>query len=315
MRFEDTGSGLRVQAPAKINIYLEVGRKRPDGFHDIDSLFQAVSLYDELEFTPAPAGEILLEESGIRAAEGNLVWRAADMLRRSDLCASSPPGVRVRLRKRIPQGGGLGGGSSDAAATLLALTKLWDLEASVPELLPLAARLGSDVPFFLIGGTARCRGRGEVVEPLGDHLGGSGPLAYVLVSPRLNMDTKRAYEELDRSRDPNFTLTKKSPLDSMADASVRCGPRGDDAFFFCQNLFFNRFEAVVYALYPRLRDLYHQLQTEAFLKVLLSGSGSTIFGLCKNGGEARQLQEKLSAKLEADVYAVESVAAWNSASL
>ncbi len=320
MQFEATADGIKVLTPAKINLHLEIGPRRADGFHDIDSLFQAVSLYDDLEFAPAPSGEIQLAEDGIDAGESNLVWRAADLLRRSGLCSSSAvPGVTIQLRKKIPQGAGLGGGSSDAAATLLAIVRLWGVRVTMEELLPLAAELGSDVPFFLTGGTARCRGRGELVEPLTDHLGAPRPLAFVLVYPKLSVGTRDVYEELDRSRDPNFTLTEKSLLDSMPDASVRCGSLDGDVSIlrelYPRELIFNRFEDVVYSLFPRLRELSVRLQAEAFLKVLLSGSGSTIYGVCENGTQAGLLEEKLSAELEADVFAVESVAAWPPASL
>ena len=320
MQFEATADGIKVRTPAKINLYLEIGPRRADEFHDIDSLFQAVSLYDELEFTSAPGGAIRLVEDGIDAGESNLVWRAADLLRRSGLCSSATaPGVTIQLRKRIPQGAGLGGGSSDAAATLLALARLWGVSATIEVLLPLAAELGSDVPFFLTGGTARCRGRGELVESLANHLGAPRPLAFVLVYPGLSVATKDVYEELDRSRDSNFTLTKKSPIDNMPDASVRCGSqRGDVSLhreLYLRELLFNRFEDVVYSLFPRLKELSVRLQAEAFQKVLLSGSGSTIYGVCQDGTQADLLEEKLSAELEADVFAVESVAAWRPASL
>lgn len=319
MQFEATPDGIKVLTPAKINLHLEIGPRRADGFHDIDSLFQAVSLYDELEFAPLSSGEIRLEEAGIDVGESNLVWRAAAALRRSGLCSPAVPGVSIKLRKTIPQGAGLGGGSSDAAATLLALARLWGVRATARELLPLAAELGSDVPFFLTGGTARCRGRGELVEPLADHLGAPRPLAFVLVFPRLSVGTKAVYEELDRSRDPNFTLTEKSPIDSIPDASVRCGSQEVSASLLLERclreVLFNRFEDVVYSLFPRLKGLYVRLQTEAFLKVLLSGSGSTIYGVCENGAQADRLERKLSVELDADVFAVESVAAWPPASL
>lgn len=301
MRFETTSTGLRVFAPAKINLYLEVGPRRADGFHDIDSLFVAVGLYDEIELTPLPAPAIEIDESGIADGERNLVWSAADLFLKSSF---APPdvGVRLSLHKRIPVGAGLGGGSSDAAATLLGLCRLWGRDVSAAELLPLAEQLGSDVPFFLAGGVARCRGRGEeVVSWPKERL---SKLHFVLVYPGVSVSTKEAYGNLDRSRDPNFTLTGTSALDTIPrECTYRLLAKED--------VLFNRFEAVVYALLPPLQQLYNRLHKESFAKVLLSGSGSTIFGLCESGEEACRLSEKLSAELpEAEVFAVESLDAW-----
>jgi len=300
MRIESTpNGGIRVLAPAKLNLYLEVGPRRSDGFHEIDSLFHAVTLFDELEFDPLPAGEIRLEEDGIAAGEKNIVLKAAHLLRRSiGPRAEKEIGVRIRLRKGIPEGAGLGGGSSDAAATLVGLSSLWGWRSGY-ELFRLAAELGSDVPFFLVGGTARCRGRGEIVSSWASAFDGGRPLHFVLVYPRLKVPTKVAYEMLDASRGHAFALTAPSPLDSMPPASIRARLESG-------GLFFNRFEDVVYSSFPALGDLHACLSKEPFVKVLLSGSGSTIYGVCRDGEEARRLAQRLSATLAAEVFAVSS---------
>lgn len=300
MKIESTSDGLRVLAPAKLNLYLEVGPRRDDGFHDIDSLFQSITLFDELEFHSLPGGELLLEEDGIREGENNIVLRAASLLRECKLPARRRlPGARICLKKRIPEGAGLGGGSSDAAATLLALSSLWGLELERSDLHDLALRLGSDVPFFLVGGTARCQGRGERVSSWRGAFDLAEPFHYVLVYPRIKVSTRLAYEKLDASRGPSFALTAPSPLDSIPAPAVRIGLcRGE--------LFYNSFETVLFSTFPELRRLYALLCEESFLKVLMSGSGSTIFGVCRSAEQARELGEKLNATLEADVFTVSS---------
>lgn len=279
MKIETLPGGLRLLAPAKLNLYLEVGGKRPDGFHEIDGLFQSVSLFDELEFHLRKDGSITLEEDGVREGESNLVYRAAALLRETFLDSASPLGVHMRLRKRIPVGAGLGGGSSDAAAALVALSRLWKLGLSVGDLKTLGARLGSDVPFFFHGGTARCRGRGENVTDYNEAFDAAGPFHYVLVYPGVHVSTRNVYEALDRARGTEFALTAPSPLDSIGPALIL-------KQLACGKLFFNRLENVTRQLFPELREVVSLMKEEPFLNVLMSGSGSTFFGLCRDEEEA-----------------------------
>ena len=285
-------------APAKLNLYLEVGEKRLDGFHEIDSIFQEISLCDELEFLSAPGADLRLDEEGIAEKENNLVLGAARKLRERAPSAGKL-GATIRLKKRIPQGAGLGGGSSDAAATLLGLSALWGLGVTPSDLLPLAEELGSDVPFFLVGGTARLRGRGEQVESWADTFDLAEPFHYVLAYPRVKVNTKAAYGALDALRGPNFTLTAPSPLDSMPrelmEGELRSG-----------RLFCNRFESVIYRLFPDLQKLHAMLTAEPFLKVVMSGSGSTIYGVCRSSREAEEASLRLGGRLDADIFAVRS---------
>src|SRR5438045_753982 len=187
---EPAGNGTAVTAwaPAKVNLFLEVVGKRPDGFHELRTLMAAVSLYDTLTFAPAPPGPIRLSCPGVPLSTGpeNLVVRAAEALRRY---AGTDAGADVVLTKRIPLAAGLAGGSTDAAATLVGLNRLWGLGLSRAELMPLAAGLGSDVAFFLAPPCAWCTGRGEVVEPwpLGARL------HLVLVAPPFGLGTADVY--------------------------------------------------------------------------------------------------------------------------
>lgn len=300
MRFQELEDGLRVLAPAKLNLHLEVGPRREDGFHDIDSIFQAVTLFDELEFRPGGAGDIVLAGDGAELGERNLVVRAARELQAwAAAHGRSGLGASVRVKKRIPQGAGLGGGSSDAAASLLALTRLWALKPDVAALTEMAAAVGSDVPFFLSGGTARCRGRGEHVTPLDSFFETAPPLYYVLAYPRVEVATAWVYEKLDASREEANGLTASTALDSISPTSLR-------SQLGCGRLFFNRFEEVVFSAFPELQALHDKLAQEPFLAVLLSGSGSTVYGACTSAEQAEKSAAVLCAEVEADVYVVRS---------
>ncbi len=315
MRFEVSGDTLCVHAPAKINLHLEVGPPRSDGFHDIDSLFLSVSLFDRIEFAPGPDGEIALECAGMPANEENLVWRAATLLRSVGAgggAARGGPsrGARIRLEKTIPAGAGLGGGSSDAAATLLALDQLWNLELGATRLAPLAAELGSDVPYFLSGGLARCRGRGEDVRAWGGPAAVASP-AFTLACPRLSVDTKEAYGDLDRSRDPNFNLTLGSVLDRLESPPFESVASPDAP----ARSLFNHFESVVYARKPELAELHarlsrHDIRPE---RVFLTGTGSTVVAAFRSEGEANRCAAAIEAERGDSLraYSVVGLPAWH----
>lgn len=288
MQIETIPDGLRVLAPAKLNLYLEVGEKREDRFHEIDGLFQCVSLFDELEFRLTKDGAIDLAEEGLGQRENNLVYRAADVLQKRFLPGSTT-GVRIRLHKRIPVGAGLGGGSSDAAATLIALAKLWKLRVSLDELRSLGAELGSDVPFFFHGGTARCRGRGERLTGYNEVFDAEAPFHYVLVYPGIAVSTKAVYEALDRERG-EFTLTAPSPLDSMSPISIH-------ELLVSGKMFFNRLECVAGGLFPELQEVASLLKEESFLKVSMTGSGSAFFGLCRDAEDASRAADAVRTRL------------------
>jgi 4-diphosphocytidyl-2-C-methyl-D-erythritol kinase len=179
-----------VPAYAKINLSLEILHRRDDGYHDIASVMQTISLCDTLAFRPAPGG-IRTLACDVPELEGrhNLALRAADLLAAE---TGHEPGVAIELHKETPAQGGLGGGSSDAARTLVALSRLWGIHAPQQRLHELAASLGSDVPFFLVGGTALIEGRGERVTPLPD----AEPLWLVLATPPVGVATRAAYAAL-----------------------------------------------------------------------------------------------------------------------
>ena len=179
------GGALRLPAPAKINLALEVLGRRPDGYHEIDTVVTTIDLADELRLRPAAGLEVCLDgphAAGVAAAEEAAEELSGRAARALAAAAGRDPGVRIELTKRVPVAAGLGGGSSDAAAVLRGLNVLWGLDWAPERLSAVAAELGSDVPFFLHGGTARCTGRGERVEPLRDL---RPPLRLLLLLPPL----------------------------------------------------------------------------------------------------------------------------------
>ena len=297
MRFTATTDGITVRAPAKLNLYLEVDLLRDDGFHPIDSIFQAISLYDTINFRRRDDDAIRFPEDPLGVGEQNLVYRAATLLR-EHLGSDAGCGVDICLQKGIPHGGGLGGGSSDAAATLLALDRLWGARAPREQLEEIGLALGSDVPFFFHGGTARCQGRGEIVTPFHDVFDREA-FHYVVVCPGIHVSTPAVYRELDRLREVPGELTPSSGLDGVTSPSALEGLSGGE-------LFFNRLQEVACGLVsrgggPDLGLVAARMENESFRAVQMSGSGSTFFGLCGNGDEAAVSAEGLRRALGADL--------------
>lgn len=307
-----TAETLRVRAPAKVNLRLEILGERPDGFHEIDSVFLTVSLHDTIEFRRADDSMSLelevIAASGsatgtpgpaLPGVESNLVLRAAGLLRehasRQGGAAGRGCGLSIRLHKAIPLGAGLGGGSSDAAATLVALDRLWHLDLEPSRLVELAAELGSDVPFFLRGGLARVRGRGERVDALVTDV---PPESFhaVLVSPSLEVPTALVYKKLRSLREEGISLTRSAPLNTMKIGTLVRGIR--EGRFLRNDL-----QAVAFLLFPELRRLHDVLERESFVGVLMTGSGSTLFGLCRGRDEAREAAARLRHRLLVDTGA------------
>lgn len=300
------GGGVRCLAPAKVNLYLEVLGLRPDGYHEIDTILQEVSLHDVIEFRPSARKGIRLEllwpegqPGPLAESEDNLVVRAARLLgRRAHGAPLEERGLDIRLEKRIPIGGGLGGGSSDAAAALLAVSKLWGLSLSRDELSGLGAELGSDVPFFLWGGTARCRGRGERITPLGEP-GGGEPLHYVLAYPGIPVSTSLIYNELDRTLGSRSTLTVPTRLDSMSAASIWKALRSGE-------LLYNRLQVAACHAFPEIEECLKEIEKEPFIATLMSGSGSTVYGLSRSREEADRIAARLRRRIRGKVIVAQS---------
>jgi len=288
---------LRVSAPAKINLCLEVLGQRADGYHEIRTIMQAVSLFDELSFSVRSDGRIVLHASGagLPAPKDNLVVQAARLLKEECGCAK---GADIELVKNIPVGGGLGGGSSDCAETLCALGDLWDLGLSSEHLAGLAARLGSDVPFFISGGTALCEGRGERVSAL--HA--EGTFHYVLVMPPERISTGQAYAAVEGSL---TTSRRAGRIEDVQAALATMDARRLGAALY------NDLEVAAFRLNPRVRCV-HQTFVLACPRVeclglSLSGSGSSLFGVFDSHERARKAAVQLAGELEVPTLAVHSV--------
>lgn len=201
---EQLGDWLLWRAPAKINLTLKIRGLRPDGYHELDSVVARVSLYDELRFTLRGDGELAVDcPTDCGPVEQNLVSRAAMLLKQA---AGTPKGAEIRLAKRIPMGAGLGGGSSDAAATLMALNQLWELDLPGAYLAELGERLGSDVPLFLASPACRMQGRGEIIEPMAIR-----EFFAVLFTPALVCPTPAVYKQYDLLN-PSAAASPPQPL-------------------------------------------------------------------------------------------------------
>jgi 4-diphosphocytidyl-2-C-methyl-D-erythritol kinase len=274
---------ITVSAPAKINLALSVGPLRPDGFHELRTVFQAVDLYDSV--TVQAAAELELELSGpeavgLPADPGNLTWRAAALLAER---AGRQPTVRIELVKRIPVAAGLAGGSADAAATLVACNRLWGLGLADPELSGLAAELGSDVAFALHGGTALGTGRGETLTGLA-----SGRLQWVLAAAAGSLSTPSVYAELDRQRAGCQVAEPAAP-----DELVQALSTGDPVAL--APLLANDLQPAALALAPYLRDTLDAGRRLGALAGLVSGSGPTCAFLAADHAQARSLALALDA--------------------
>jgi 4-diphosphocytidyl-2-C-methyl-D-erythritol kinase len=276
-------AGVEVLAPAKLNMFLEILGRRRDGYHELETLMVTIDLVDVLTFHDDPSGVVSLECNDMSTPRGseNLVVRAAERLRawaRSE-GEDRPLGAAITLDKRIPARAGLGGGSSDAAATLAGLDRLWNLGTPAERLDALAGELGSDVPFFGRNAKAAiCRGRGEVVEPLAD----PHPLTLVLIEPPLGVSTESVYRHVSIPDKPRSVEPVRAAL--LGGDVVELG-----------RLMFNRLQEVAESLVPDLVPIRRALADlgSSLDGRLMSGSGSTYFGLCRDGQAAQDAARRL----------------------
>jgi 4-diphosphocytidyl-2-C-methyl-D-erythritol kinase len=259
---------VRIEAPAKINLGLEVVRKRPDGYHDIRTLFQGIGLADVLEIEALPGREIRLEgdDPSIPWDETNLVYRAARALQDR---TGADRGAVLRVTKRIPAGGGLGGGSSDAAAALVGLNEIWKAGLTRSDLDALGRGLGADVPYFLHGGLCLGEERGDRLTELADLL----PLLVVLALPPFPVPTALIYRSLSPSA---LTSAEK---DSRIIRFLQTGELGSLE---------NRLEETIFRLFPELQDYPAQFRKNGAELSLVTGSGSAVFGLFRDRGGAER---------------------------
>ena len=254
---------LKFKTPAKVNLGLHVHGKREDGFHELETIFQMVSLFDDVELELLSSGiKLECDMPGIPTDDTNLVCKAALLLRKSYQVEGK--GVSIRLKKKIPFGAGLGGGSGNAAGVLMGLNRLWDLNIEREKLFALAAELGSDVPFFLTSPCALGKGRGErlkVLEPC-------SKFQVLLVFPGFPIATSWVYQNLRlklTKRPNNISILRKNL--SLSDITS------------LGSQLYNDLESVVIQKFPEVKVVKDELWAWGALGVLLSGSGSTVFGI------------------------------------
>jgi 4-diphosphocytidyl-2-C-methyl-D-erythritol kinase len=276
MPMADAPLGVTTErAYAKINLFLEVLGKRADGYHELETIMHEVDLWDDVELTPGGEGlRLEVSDPTIGSGEDNLAVKA---VRACEARLGRPLPCRIVLTKRIPAGGGLGGGSSDAAAVLRALNRAFDLRLDALTLAEIAATFGSDTAFFVRGGTASCTGRGELIAALG-----APPLDLVLVLPGIHCPTPLVFKTL------RLTDCKTTSYDLR-----RCLEKGDIAGL--RRSLFNRLEEPARREFPALDRLLRELSPHG---ARLSGSGSTIFVLCDDKAHAERVKSELDERYD-----------------
>ncbi len=272
---------MLIRSPAKINLYLEVLHRESDGFHRIRTIFQTVGLYDELLLTPLKRSifRVICSNPKVPLGNENLIIKALNALR--DIVPFNQ-GLEVRLKKNIPLGAGLGGGSSNVASVLKGVNRLYRLGVKRTQLIKIAGSVSSDAPFFMSGGTALGRGRGDEITPL-SHLKG---IWVLLIFPPIQINTGRAYSLFEKYGFPkrSFRLTNIENISKIGLLLRREK---------WSSILYNSFEFPIFKEYPILARLERYIRSEGFKNTLLSGSGSTIFVILRDREEGRDLERRL----------------------
>ena len=276
---------LERQSPCKVNLLLNILGKRPDSFHELETIFQPINLCDRLSFTRAASSVLLTcSDPGLPTDSGNLVSRAAAAFLEA---AQITEGVRVHLEKRIPVAAGLGGGSGNAASTLLGLNELFGQPLAMAKLQELAAMLGSDIPFFLQAKPALATGRGEILKPLEPFAALRGTW-FLLVHPGFGISTAWAYQNLAR-----FPAALNGQAGRAGDLVARL--RTSDLFG-AARYFYNSLEAPAFEKFPLLVLFQEFLRSHGAAATLMTGSGSATFAIVVGRKAAENLVEKFKAK-------------------
>ncbi len=276
----ESSNAIKVRSYAKINLFLEITGKRNDGFHEIETIMHEIDLADEMIFSPRCDNQINLTctDNTIPCDSKNLIIKATKKLQEKFPNAKKI-GVDIHLIKKIPAGGGLGGGSSNCAVTLDALNKLWGLNASGEQLEEIASSLGSDINFFLngYGGTCLCKGRGEKITKL-NNISLSN---IILVFPEWGISTKSAYDNLDKNRFNKKNI--KEFIDAINNNSQKT----------IVEAIYNHFEHSVFINEPKEKAVFDNLKKLPFKKVAMSGSGSTLFGVLNDDEDINTVLKKV----------------------
>lgn len=284
-------SGVHVRAPGKVNVFFEVGAVQEDGYHDVASTYQAVSLYEDMRAYPDDGFSVSVtgstDLSGVPQDDRNLALRAARLLAKRTRYSG---GVRLEVVKQVPVAGGMGGGSADAAAALVACDALWGTDVGMAELHRLAARLGADVPFALMGGTAVGTGRGDQLSPALAR----ARIDWVMVTAGEGLSTPDVYRRLDELRDRQRNDIGPAPRAPQVDPEVLKALRSGDIGALAGHLR-NDLQAAALDLQPALRDVLEQGRQAGAAAGIVSGSGPTIAFLADGPEAALDVQVTLSA--------------------
>lgn len=269
--------GFTLKAMAKINLGLDVLRRREDGYHEVKMIMQTVNLYDELTFRKFPGDVIRVstDKEELPADESNLIYKAAKLIKDT---YGIKEGIEVTLKKNIPIAAGMAGGSTDAAATLVAANRLFSLNLSLEELCRLGVKIGADVPYCIKGGTVLCEGIGEVMTRLPD-----APDCYLVIAkPDINVSTKFIYENLHAN-----SLKEHPDVDGMTE-SIKAGDLSGVA-----NRMGNVLETVTTKVHPIIDEIKGFLKERGALNALMSGSGPTVFAIFDQEETARAAYDQL----------------------
>lgn len=267
---------LKVKAPAKINFGLNIIRKRPDGFHDLETIFYPVNLFDEITFKKSGNLSFSSNNRKLNSAKSNLILKAVELLEKF---SGKKFNVEIKLIKRIPIGGGLGGGSSDAAATLKGINKLFNLKLSPEELNKSALELGSDVPFFIDPKPCFAESRGEILHPVNFKI----KYPILIVNPGIHVSTKWAFSQI-KTKKPEFSLMQINSSFQKKDLNSY------------RDLIKNDFEEVVFAKYPEIKKIKAVLYNCGAGFALMTGSGSTVFGIFNELVKAKEAEKEFNSK-------------------
>ncbi len=282
---------IHARAPGKINVFLKVGALLDDGYHDVAIAYQAVSLYEEVRAFEAPDFSVSLsgtvELARVPTDASNIAIKAAQLLAHR---TGYRGGVRLEIEKHVPVTGGMGGGSADAAATLLACDALWGTALPREEMLGLAAQLGADVPFAFTGGTAIGTGRGDQLSPAL----AKGTFQWVLALAEFGLSTPAVYSELDKHRDRHAQDIFPAPVAPSVDADVLQALRAGDPHMLAETLY-NDLQAPALQLEPSLAATLELGEANGALAGIISGSGPTVAFLASDQDSALELEQALRA--------------------
>lgn len=279
------------KAYAKINLGLDVIRRRPDGYHEVKMIMQTVGIYDVLTFRKSKGGiSISLDKEELPAGRENLIYKAADLIMKE---YGIREGVSVFLEKNIPIAAGMAGGSTDAAAVFHGMNELFDLSMNLEDMKKLGVKIGADVPYCILGGTALAEGIGEILTPLP-----APPAAYLLIAkPDINVSTKFVYENLHAD-----TLKYHPDIDGMAAALKQGELKG------VTDRMGNVLETVTVREYPVISRIKEEMQKGGAENSLMSGSGPTVFGIYKEKERAEEVLEEISRQgLAKQIYVTEFI--------